>query len=378
MEHRTLHTGSIYDMSRFQTAGATRRSSMFESMSSGVDYSRAGPAHLVPFHPADPNDSQWKFDTQAGNSIHSIQQRIKANNIWTNLNTGFDGITNGITENLSTNYGDLRVTPAPTLPPPTSRPTRRGVRKVKKQLTTTTATTTTRPHRQGFSPSQKVSWPSHTAKPAIPQPFVTPKSPIKAVRPPTFKTRSRKKPWVAKKKRRPGERGRPWKPGGGSKQGVQGGGRRRRRFPGPPGQPPRPRGHRKRVEGWPRPLTIPRAGEGLWFGEGPRAGPFRGLGARLLGSVLPASSRSSVSSPLYPGLVTGLVKVRHRSPHDHPLQAVVPMVTLGLALSGSLGTSRTRTRDMAGATTREERVADRAEADFKWNLHQFSSKLALM
>ena len=193
MEHRSLELldgESIYDMSAYKTVNE-RGGMSANILTSGVDYSKAAPSSsLIPFHPPDPNDSQWQFDTQADRGINDILKHVQANDIWTNLNNGFDGISNEIETSLKNNY-ELATFETSSL---------------KGQIINgERVKTTSRPNHEetGFTPSKRISWPSSHASPAEPDPFVTVRSPLKdqplkdqplkEVKRPTWKTRRRKR-----------------------------------------------------------------------------------------------------------------------------------------------------------------------------------------
>ena len=107
MEHRSLELldgDSIYDMGAYKTVNE-RGAMSANILTSGVDYSKAAPSSpLLPFHPPDPDDLHWQIDTQADRGINDILRNVQANDIWTNLNDGFDGITNVIESSLTNDY----------------------------------------------------------------------------------------------------------------------------------------------------------------------------------------------------------------------------------------------------------------------------------
>ena len=184
MEHRSLELldgDSIYDMSAYKTVNE-RGGMSANILKSGVDYSKAEPSSsLLPFHPPDPNDSQWQFDTQADRGINDILRHVQANDIWTNLNNGFDGISNEIETSLKNNYE-----------PSTFQPSLLNGQRTNDNER---VKTTSRPRQEetGFTPSKRISWPSSDAPPAEPDPFVTVRSPLKEVKRPTWKTRRKKR-----------------------------------------------------------------------------------------------------------------------------------------------------------------------------------------
>ena len=195
MEHRSLELldgDSIYDMSAYKTVNE-RGGMSANILTSGVDYSKAAPSSpLLPFHPPDPDDSQWQIETQADRGINDILSQVQANDIWTNLNNGFDGISNEIETSLKNNYE------------PTTFQTDSKTYLLNGQKTNDNVSvkTTSRPRNEetGFTPSKRISWPSSDAPPAEPDPFVTVRSPLKVVRRPTWKTRQKKRLRRFKKK----------------------------------------------------------------------------------------------------------------------------------------------------------------------------------
>ena len=187
MEHRSLELldgDSIYDMSAYKTVN-NKGSMSANILSSGVDYSKAAPSSpLLPFHPPDPNDSEWQIETQADRGINDILKHVQANDIWTNLNNGFDGISNEIETSLKNNYE-----------PSTFQSDSETSLLNGKTTENVRVWTTSRPRHEetGFTPSKRIHWPSSDAPPAEPDPFVTVRSPFKVAKRPTWKTRRRKR-----------------------------------------------------------------------------------------------------------------------------------------------------------------------------------------
>ena len=177
MEHRSLELldgDSIYDMGAYKTVNE-RGAMSANILTSGVDYSKAAPSSpLLPFHPPDPDDLQWQIDTQADRGINDILRNVQAIDIWTNLNDGFDGISNEIESSLKNDYESS------TFQPESSR-TSFGV----KRLPTTNKP---RSEETTFTPSKRISWPSSDV-----DPFTTVRSPLKVGKRPTWKTKRKKR-----------------------------------------------------------------------------------------------------------------------------------------------------------------------------------------
>ena len=394
MEHRSLELldgNSIYDMSAYKTVNE-RGSMSANILKSGVDYSKAEPSSpLLPFHPSDPNDSQWQIDTQADRGINDILKHVQANDIWTNLNNGFDGISNEIETSLKNNY----------------EPTTSQSSLLNGQTThdNVRVKTTSRPRHEetGFTPSKRISWPSSDAPPAEPDPFVTVRSPLKVMKRPTWKTR-RKKRLRRFKKPTKGKLLRP--------DGVR---RKKRKFGGHHGKRTKrpkqiyPRGDRQGLN-WKR--IRPQKLLHLSSASAPvrtRSSGYLQGSARSSGYLPGSTSRSSsISQPdamsrsLRPLVINGIFRVSTPPPFDessdltglHCLilssklqhlaliqftsthqsflsQGLIPLATLGLALSGSLTTNVQSSGEQPRDSLQD---LDRAEAVFKSGIHTFSKK----